>query len=152
MTNLTEKWKKGELPEGYYYCKTENGVEILRTWRGIDGYLNFENMCNEVFISSMRDCEILAEVPSFEEWQQLKKWCEEFNALEVAKENTKLKENIHSMLFTDDVVQDRYDKAKRENKELKLLVAEAWAYFKASLPCLYGHWIEKADKILGEDK
>ena len=40
MTNLTEKWKKGELPEGYYYCKTENGVEILRTWRGIDGYLN----------------------------------------------------------------------------------------------------------------
>ena len=68
------------------------------------------------------------------------------------EENERLKENIHSILFTDDVVQDRYDKAKRENEELKLLVAEAWAYFKASLPCLYRHWIEKADKFLGEDK
>ena len=35
------------------------------------------------------------------------------------EENTKLKENIHSMLFTDDVVQDRYDKVKEENTKLK---------------------------------
>ena len=68
--HLTEQWKKGELPDGYYYCKTENGAEILRTWRGIDGYLNFENMCNEVFISSMDDCEIIAPVPSYEEWME----------------------------------------------------------------------------------
>lgn len=76
----------------------------------------------------------------------------EKEVITLKKENERLKENIHSMLFTDDVVQNRYDKAKRENEELKLLVAEAWAYFKASLPCLYRHWIEKADKFLGEDK
>ena len=35
------------------------------------------------------------------------------------EENTRLKENIHSMLFTDDVVQDRYDEAKKENEKLK---------------------------------
>lgn len=68
MTDLTEQWKKCKLPDGYYYCKTENGAEILRTWRGIDGYLNFENMCNEVFISSMDDCEIIAPVPSYDDW------------------------------------------------------------------------------------
>ena len=31
-------------------------------------------------------------IPSYREFQQLKKWCEEFNALEVVKENEKLKE------------------------------------------------------------
>lgn len=32
-----------------------------------------------------------------EENQQLRKWCEEFNALEVAKENKKLKELLYSL-------------------------------------------------------
>ncbi len=31
-------------------------------------------------------------VPSFEEWQQLRKFLEEFNALEVAKKNQQLRE------------------------------------------------------------
>ena len=44
------------------------------------------------------------------------------------EENTHLKENIHSMLYTDDVVQDRYDKAKRENKQLKDLLKECKRY------------------------
>lgn len=79
MTNLTEQWKKSELPDGEYYCETENGVEILRTWRSSDGYMNFENICNEVFISNMDDCKVLAEVPSFEQWQAK------------LEENTKLK-------------------------------------------------------------
>lgn len=31
-------------------------------------------------------------IPTYEEWQQLKKFCEEFNALNVSKENKRLKE------------------------------------------------------------
>ena len=94
MTDLTDKWKKGKLPDGEYYCKTENGVEILRTWRGIDDYLNFENMCNEVFISSMDDCEVLAPVPSYEEYLSLTYAKEEDERIiaEYEEENAQLKE------------------------------------------------------------
>lgn len=28
MTDLTEKWKKGELPEGHYYIKTRSETNI----------------------------------------------------------------------------------------------------------------------------
>ena len=33
-------------------------------------------------------------IPTYEEWQQLKKFCEEFNALEVVKENEKLEKQL----------------------------------------------------------
>ena len=36
--------------------------------------------------------EVLAPVPSWEQWQQMKAFCEEFNALNVVEENQKLKE------------------------------------------------------------
>ena len=108
MTNLTEKWKKGELPNGWYY------VRLIRGEYRIDLYINGKNEwidCPDDIIDT-----VVCEVPSYEEYQQLlsdqlaknegaeinaeleaenaqlKKWCEEFNALEVAKENTKLKE------------------------------------------------------------
>ena len=142
MTDLTEQWKKGELPDGYYYCKTGNGVEILRTWG--DKYNKLLNNLDEVFIKEMSDCEIISEVPSYDEWQrilhyagkyefeytscamdyenlkeenqQLKKWCEEFNALEVAKENTKLKELLkecgHLMQIEKDFASCHFEKDK----------------------------------------
>jgi hypothetical protein len=37
---------------------------------------------------------VLAEVPSYEKWQQMKAFCEEFNALNVAKENQQLKKML----------------------------------------------------------
>lgn len=65
-----------EYLDGYFY---NNGQPMTSFAGGVDS--------------------VLTPVPSYEEWQakleenaQLKKWCEEFNALEVAKENTKLKE------------------------------------------------------------
>ena len=42
--------------------------------------------------------EVLAPVPSYEEWKQLHKFLEEFNALEVAKENQQLKELLSKCL------------------------------------------------------
>lgn len=107
---LTEQWKKGELPDGYYYCKTENGAEILRTWRGLDGYLNFENMCNEVFIRSMDDCEVLAQVPSYEEWKASEKYNKH---LEEVIKIYERKEKQH----TDDAI--AYNELAKENEELK---------------------------------
>ena len=102
MTNLTEQWKKGELADDEYYCRTTHNSSVCKYY--------LSNIDNENMI------EILAKVPSYEEYQKLlsdqlaknegveinaeleaentklKKWCEEFNALDVAKENTKLKE------------------------------------------------------------
>jgi hypothetical protein len=55
MTNLTEQWKKGELPFGWYYIKIADIVFIDffegKVWKNKkDEYID----------------EVLAEVPSFE--------------------------------------------------------------------------------------
>ena len=109
---LTEQWKKGELPEGYYYIR--NKAHSVK-FDEIDYYMIYgENRywhgCEDEDIE-----EVLAPVPSYVEWknvttcfdyehkaylsiveekQQLRKWCEEFNALDVAKENQRLQMSL----------------------------------------------------------
>ena len=78
---LTEQWKKGELGRGRYYIKYR-GNYMSDNWHGD---------CWEDSWSEYVE-EVLAPVPTYEEWQQLHKFLEEFNALEVAKENQQLKE------------------------------------------------------------
>ena len=102
--DLTEKWKKGELEKGYYYVKgikKYDGINVY--WIGYPIHESERRWIEEV----------LAPVLSYEEWvylhkarndaheivesltqenKQLRKWCEEFNALDVAKENQQLKE------------------------------------------------------------
>lgn len=119
MTNLTEQWKKGELPSGLYYCNTENGTEVLKTWVGLNKHINLENMNQDVFISVMDDCEVLAEVPSYDEYMTMKDCVKkEFEAVE---KYTKYKE------------QNEYLKAeigayKRRVAELKELLHECVAH------------------------
>lgn len=60
MTNLTEQWKKGELPCGWYYIKIADIVFIDffegKVWKNKkDKYID----------------EVLGKVPSYEEYQQL---------------------------------------------------------------------------------
>ena len=62
MTNLTELWKKGELPEGDYYIKRRNGSTL---YDNIDSSGVWRNSIDEDIV------EVLAEVPSYEEYQQL---------------------------------------------------------------------------------
>lgn len=60
MTDLTELWKKGELPEGFYYFKLPNGETMVGTDYCLATYL----------LTTHSDrCEVLGEVPSYEEWQ-----------------------------------------------------------------------------------
>ena len=105
MTDLTDKWKKGKLEEyKRYYCKTKWFEDVFEArcynkgaedeWWALE---NEKYKYNNIYHT--KNIEVLAPVPSYEEWQakleenaQLKKWCEEFNALEVAKENAQLKE------------------------------------------------------------
>ena len=83
MTNLTEQWKRGELQNNWYYIRTPNGIEKWEYIKQSHGFGYYET---EWVL------EVLAPVPSYEEWQQMKAFCEEFNALNVAQENQKLKE------------------------------------------------------------
>ena len=79
---LTELWKKGELEEGWYYI---NDSQI--------DYKYSKYSSADFFITPHEDIkEVLVPVPSYEEWKQLHKFLEEFNALDVAKENQQLKE------------------------------------------------------------
>jgi len=123
MTNLTEQLKKGKLKLGEHYYYTtifSPTVHIQNFTRDVISFQDFKETVAEV----------LAPVPSYEEYQSLlsdqlaknegveinneleerlkktqkleldlrrenrnlKKWCEEFNALDVAKENAHLKE------------------------------------------------------------
>lgn len=68
MTDLTEKWKAGELEEGWYYVRTGNGkIGITLYWqdKSIDDefFSDYDN--NDVI-------DIIAPVPSYEELQALK--------------------------------------------------------------------------------
>lgn len=88
MVNYTEKWKKGELKDGWYYVSRNNDIEMLE-YVG-DYFLSVDvPLIDDKDVSTL---EVLAPVPSWEQWQQMKAFCEEFNALNVAEENQKLKE------------------------------------------------------------
>ncbi len=101
---LTEQWKKGELESGWYYVKGADGLIGMMSDYALYR-VNLEYPDNEITL--------LAKMPTYEEWknvttcfdyehkaylsmveenQQLRKWCEEFNTLDVAKENQQLKE------------------------------------------------------------
>lgn len=92
--SLTEQWKKGEL-KGEYYIETNDGKQYiceLQTKSGVKNkLLPFAKNFNG-YVTNKSVAEVLAPVPSYEEWQQMKAFCEEFNALDVAQENKRLKE------------------------------------------------------------
>lgn len=60
MVNYTEKWKKGELKKAKYWVKYRNGnIDIWELSEGI------------TIESKPEIIEVLAPVPSFEQWQSL---------------------------------------------------------------------------------
>lgn len=66
MTNLTEQWKKGELEQGYYYTRYTPSVGKPFVEIELKNYL--------IDLAKVRDAEtveILAPVPSWEQWQSL---------------------------------------------------------------------------------
>ena len=111
MTDLTEQWKKRKIRNGAYYIKTLGG-DILPAFCNTEYILKQFQTMKGIYSDV---AEVLAEVPTFDEWQQLKKWCEEFNALNVAKENTKLKEllkDARNVLKMVDTYYGDYDSTK----------------------------------------
>ena len=63
---LTDKWKKGELPEGHYYVK--DGENIIAEL--LDGYFYNDGQPMTSFSGGVD--EVLEPVPSYEKWQEYK--------------------------------------------------------------------------------
>jgi hypothetical protein len=80
--DLTEKWRKGELDGAYYIKNSVDEYEVR---------IFYDKKKDYRFIGSSIK-EFICKVPSYEEWKQLHKFLEEFNALDVAEDNKKLKE------------------------------------------------------------
>lgn len=78
---LTEQWDKDKLPEGDYYIKRRNGDFLCDT---IDTSGVWHNSIDEDIL------EVLAPVPSYEEWQKVLNI--DFNNEVLRLENAKLKE------------------------------------------------------------
>lgn len=131
---LTEKWEKGELPDGMYY---------MENTRGIIGRVGHSKAfpCYNVK-------QILAPVPSYKEWQQLRKWCEEFNALDVVKENQQLKNRIRKRNRSIKKVCDLAFERKKENKQLKELLKECREFFEEENPKDFTVMSERMDELL----
>jgi hypothetical protein len=70
MTDLTEQWKKGELPEGWYYIKDENGVIYAA-----ENCLNYDSLSDKgytaFYYAETEISEILAPVPTYSKYLAL---------------------------------------------------------------------------------
>ena len=91
---LTEQWKKGELPEGHYYIKTHSETNI-------DEYIQWykdHGIPSEKSFAYFNVTEVLDKVPSYEVWMEKTK---------------SLK-----------VLAEAYCKEKQQNKQLKELLKE----------------------------
>lgn len=74
---LTEQWKKGELPEGWYYIRNKahsikfNQMALYIVY----GEVKYWTECKDEDVE-----EVLAPVPSYEEWQKMKEQLEKAEA------------------------------------------------------------------------
>lgn len=87
MTNLTEQWKQGKLPSGEYYVKDELGLtDTYKYYKGLG------------FAGGVPQ-EVLAEVPSYDELNTLKKFMASgINATNRINELEKLLKEIRGKL------------------------------------------------------
>jgi predicted nuclease with TOPRIM domain len=108
---LTEQWKKGELEQGYYYTKYNPKVG--------EPFVEIELRNYLIDLAKVRDAdtvEVLAPVPSYEEWQGLKEDCR------VLKEALTNHKEIRNGLYSE------CDNLEKENQRLKELLKECRVY------------------------
>lgn len=143
MTDLTEQWKKGELPCGWYWCECYNEEIKILYYDGDSFELNDPETKNYYFFlqKDIEEITILAPVPSYEEWQASEKYNKH---LEEVIKIYEQKEKQH----TDDAI--AYNELKEENDKLKSILKEC-----SEALLSYGNFngnYELYDKITGENK
>lgn len=168
MNDLTELWKKGELPEGYYYIKT-------RSETNIDEYIQWykdHGIPSEKSFAYFNVQQVLAPVPSYDELQNMNEAVNECMAanIKLVEQNAQLKEQINHLLKTqarqfvdNQKLQVKAEKAKdvvnidtaRQIKQLKELLKDARNVLKM-VDTYYGDYdstkgfliVERIDEVL----
>ena len=124
MTDLTEQWKKGELEQGWYYINS-----------GDIDYKYSKYNSADFFVTPHEDIkEVLAPVPSYEEWQATETSIA-YNELAEENEELKTENKWYSEQLNESVKQ--YDNLKELLKKLHREVQEI---------VLYSHDIEDIDQ------
>ena len=76
IKELTEKWKNGKLDNGMYYIRTDKGVSISK----LSKYNRFYNTpYGNGYEANKKVEEVLAPVPSYDEFQRLQEQLKEAN-------------------------------------------------------------------------
>lgn len=135
--DLTSQWKKGELPEGIYYCNTGNTVETLFTWG--KNYHQLTNNKDEVYIPEMDDCEIIAPVPSYDKWQLMQ------------DDNKRLKHDVGNLGYKIKNQRHEIDNRLKEIEKLKELLKECRKEMRIAeidFGCDYQELFDKIDEVL----
>lgn len=109
--DLTELWKKGELEQGWYYVKNEFGNIFISEYSKDYDFIG-ERVISGFFTEVSEIIEIICEVPSYEEWQELSKQRNQLirdvkDLAYIQEENDKLKELLKN-------VTDEYDIEKQK--------------------------------------
>lgn len=130
--SLTDKWKKGELPEGVYYILYyKNDTAEVDIYRRV--YSLYDE--SEVRFTIPQVTEVLAPVPSYEEWKRILHYACKYEyeytscAMDyenLKEENTKLKEELKDYEYQhkqDGICYDdifcKLELARKENRHLK---------------------------------
>lgn len=85
--NLTEQWKKGELPKGYYYAE-DDGEELIIHIQEKNGSV----MGDDFDLKATDWIKPIAPVPSYKEYEVMKYRSSRFSVRHFEKENQQLKE------------------------------------------------------------
>ena len=76
MTDLTEQWKNGELEEGWYY------IELNEPFDKIHKDISYYSLGSfDIEVDSNYIIEVLAPVPSFQEWMRTKYSLDDYKRL-----------------------------------------------------------------------
>lgn len=134
--HLTEQWKNGELKAGWYYITTTFTDGVLMEWFDGDEF-------RTLFTCNVK--EVLAPVPSYEEWQELQEYkrivtsynmkpidydiaCETVNKLLDEKEKLRNELGLLKESIGKDCGTHYINLFLQENQQLKSLLKE-WMHF-----------------------
>ena len=139
MTDLTDKWKKGELETNKYYYVRDISYILPAKLGRYDNQLYFSG--NEVGYGyeENRELEVLAPVPSYEEWQASE------NYIDYLKQCISVYESKDKQATETSLA---YGKLLEENAQLKELLKECSPYI--------SEWdtpmniLARIDEVLGE--
>lgn len=131
MTDLTEQWKKGELPDGWYYTE----IDLYENRDYIEIIPNTYNDCFEYGIVK----QVLAPVPSYEEWQASEKYNKHL------EEVIKIYERKDKQATETSIA---YNELLEENAQLKELLRECSGKWKCYKPYDKDRLLERINEVL----